>query len=164
MPDIKTKKENGNDMIEHSKGNGVAKVSKKLKKNEKTSGKKGGKNASNIRPATDNQARISFLFQASHALVQTKYKALSRGLARNADLVSKKSVTKLTPAMKRSICRSCNTCLIAGFTQKTYIENLSTAQSSHNDVLVCECSLCGTKKRYPIGRDPSYKEFAVRNE
>ena len=139
-----------------------AKTQNKLKKNGKNNSNKKKRNPSNTRPATDNQARISFLFQAANTLLLTKYGELSRNMARNADLVSKKSVTKLTPSLKRSICRDCNTCLIPGLSQKTYITNDSVAKSPHNDVLVHECCNCGTKKRFPIGRDLGYTEFAAR--
>lgn len=141
---------------------GGAKIQSKLKKSGKNNSNKKKRNPSNSRPATDNQARISFLYQAANTLILTKYDKLSRNMARNADLVSKKSVTKLTPSLKRSICRTCDTCLIPGLSQKTYITNASVVESSHNDVLVHECCNCGTKKRFPIGRDLGYTEFAAR--
>lgn len=152
-------KDRSSEVVEAREGTGAA--NNKLKRNAKNSSKK-KRNPSNSRPATDNQARISFLFQAANTLIVTKYDKLSRNMARNADLVSKKSVTKLTPSLKRSICRNCNTCLVPGLSQKTYISNSSAAKSPHNDVLVHECCNCGTAKRFPIGRDMGYTEFAAR--
>lgn len=129
-------------------------------KTKQTKGKK--RNTTSSRPATDNQARISFLYQAAQSLSLANYSCLGRNLARNVDLVSKKSVTKLTPAMKRGICRRCHTNMVPGITQKTYIENLSSAKSPQNDVLVHRCCSCGKLKRFPIGKDMSYMEFAAR--
>ncbi|ODV80006.1 Rpr2-domain-containing protein [Suhomyces tanzawaensis NRRL Y-17324] len=116
-------------------------------------------------PHKDHYARISYLFQASsHLALNPQYDVLSRHYARTLDLVAKKTVLKLTPALKRQLCKKCNTFLIPGLTVKIHIENLSKAKSLRNDVLVNECLECGEKKRFPVGQQRDYVLFSEKED
>ncbi|CAH2350330.1 ribonuclease P protein subunit Rpr2p [[Candida] railenensis] len=116
-------------------------------------------------PHKDHYQRISFLYQSSSLFANSeKYQVLSRALARNVDLVSKKTVLKLTPAMKRTICKKCHTNLIPGINMKIRIENLSKKQSEKSQVLVHQCNNCLESKRFPIGKNKDYKLFSERED
>lgn len=145
-------------------------------KKQKGGGGNGGAKPPTTIPHKDHYARISYLYQTS-ALFSTlkKYQVLSRNLARNVDLVSKKTVLKLTPAIKRNICKRCNTNMIAGITMKMSVENKSKSAdgggggglgmtNDRNDVLVHECLHCGQTKRFPIGKDREYRVFSEKEE
>ncbi|EGW34220.1 uncharacterized protein SPAPADRAFT_134675 [Spathaspora passalidarum NRRL Y-27907] len=116
-------------------------------------------NAKNV-PHRDNYARISYLYQLSNHLTLS-HPALARGLARNMDLVGKKTVSKSSPLLKRTICKQCQSMLIPGLTMTMYVENLSKQKSPINDVLVWKCT-CGKCRRFPVGKG-EYVVFPDRN-
>lgn len=119
--------------------------------------------APKVIPHKDHYARISFLYQASNKFcLQPKYQILSRGYGRNLDLVAKKTVLKLSPALKRTLCKKCDMLLIPGLTMTMKIENESKAESHHNDVLVHTCIKCGEKRRFPVGKNRHYDLFSER--
>nr|POE66232.1 ribonuclease p protein subunit rpr2 [Quercus suber] len=77
---------------------------------------------------------------------------LSVHLASHLRQVAQKAIIRLSPEIKRSICKTCNSVLVESKTSKKYVENLSRkGAKAHADVMVIECCLCGTKKRVPIG-------------
>ncbi|RCK62834.1 Ribonuclease P protein subunit RPR2 [Candida viswanathii] len=119
-----------------------------------------GKSVANI----DNYARLSHLYQISNQLTTSHpgLGVLARGYNRNLDLIAKKTVTKVSPHLKRSICKKCNTLLIPGLTVTIYIENLSREKLQHCDVLVNKCSNCGECKRFPVGKNRDYQLFVDR--
>ncbi|KAK6205033.1 RNAse P Rpr2/Rpp21/SNM1 subunit domain-containing protein [Scheffersomyces amazonensis] len=130
----------------------------------KGNNKPGSKIPSTV-PQKDHYSRISYLLNATnHFTSSSKYNILSRGYARNLDLVAKKTVIKLTPALKRSLCKKCNTFLIPGLTLTVFIENESKSKASHNDVLVHQCLYCHSKKRFPIGSNRDYVVFSERDD
>ncbi|RLV95522.1 Ribonuclease P protein subunit rpr2 [Spathaspora sp. JA1] len=106
-------------------------------------------NAKNV-PHRDNYARISYLYQLSNHLTST-HPILARGITRNMDLVGKKTVSKSSPNLKRTICKQCHSILIPGLNMTMYIENLSKEKRAINDVLVWKCD-CGKCKRFPVGK------------
>jgi len=68
--------------------------------------------------------------------------------------VSLKGQVRLSRDLKRSICKCCKTILIPGRTSTTTIENQSRGgKKPWADVLVIECSTCGSKKRFPTGSE-----------
>jgi len=68
--------------------------------------------------------------------------------------VAKKSVMRLGPQIKRTICKRCDTLLVPGVSCENRIENASKGgKKSWADVLVVECMACGTVKRFPVGMD-----------
>ncbi|CUM45193.1 uncharacterized protein AC631_03481 [Debaryomyces fabryi] len=127
--------------------------------------KKQSKPAPKNVPHIDNYARISYLYQASsHFATRPKYDILSRAIARNVNLISKKSVTKLSPILKRTICKGCQTLLVPGVNESIEIENQSKEKTPHNDILVHSCKTCGKKKRFPVGKNRTYKLFSEKDD
>lgn len=77
---------------------------------------------------------------------------LALQLGSDLQQVSRKGQLRLSIDLKRSMCKSCNTILIPGRTASQVIENLSKGgKKPWADVLLIECQLCGSKKRFPIG-------------
>lgn len=101
----------------------------------------------------DVYCRLSFLFQAANTVGS---EPLSRAYNRAMDGVAKKNVLKLSPAIKRSLCKKCNRSLNPGSRE---IENLSKDQRKECDVLVIKCC-CGQVKRFPVGKNRDYKLFS----
>jgi ribonuclease P protein subunit RPR2 len=112
--------------------------------------------------------RISYLYQAaSYLATQQQHSQASQDkqqIERNESLyvpaanllvsdlksVSLKAQIRMSPAMKQSICKSCNTILIDGSTCSSELENTSRGgKKPWADVLVRRCNICGTSKRYP---------------
>lgn len=81
-------------------------------------------------------------------------KALGPGrhLLSHLRAVSLKSQIRLTPAMKHSICKRCDTLLVPGSTSTSHLENKSRGgRKAWADVLVVTCDLCGWVRRCPVG-------------
>ena len=77
---------------------------------------------------------------------------LPRLYATQLRAISRKSTIRLTPEVKRSICKRCDSLLEPAFACTTYIENNS--RNGHKpwaDVLVTKCNECGCVKRFPVG-------------
>jgi ribonuclease P protein subunit RPR2 len=127
-------------------------------------------------------ARINFLYQSAQLLSYSQVSdtttttphpppsspgtgpssantSLSRFYLSNARAVAKKSVLRIAPAVKRTICKRCDALLIPGATSTHSIVN-----DSHNgrkpwaDVLVVECKGCGAVKRFPVGMETKKKK------
>lgn len=137
---------------------------------------KAGKGEKSI-PNKHLHARTSFLYQAATYLsLQTSAQpppeaskaqsittvntghngppqsALALQLASHLRAVSLKAQIRLSPDMKRSICKKCNTVLIPGRTSTSLIENKSRGgRKPWADVLVIQCNFCGGQKRFPVG-------------
>ncbi len=63
--------------------------------------------------------------------------------------ISQKSQIRLSPSLKRSVCRRCNGLLTLNSTSE--IENMSRGgRKPWADVLVVKCCQCGYVKRYPV--------------
>lgn len=115
-------------------------------------------------PQKDNYSRLSYLYQLSNTFATNKkYELLSRNFARNVDGIAKKTVLKLSPSIKRTLCKKCNTLLIPGINMKIYTENKSKEQLDKCEVLVNSCMTCGKKKRFPVGKDRNYVVFHERD-
>lgn len=115
-------------------------------------------------PQKDNYSRLSYLYQLSSSFeAQKKYDIISRNLIRNMNGIAKKTVLKLSPSIKRTICKKCNNLLIPGISVKIYIENKSRKKLDKCDVLVHSCLTCGTNKRFPVGQDRDYVVFHERD-
>ncbi|KAK7179252.1 Rpr2-domain-containing protein [Paraphaeosphaeria sporulosa] len=84
---------------------------------------------------------------------------LALQLASDLQNVSRKGQVRLSSELKRTICKTCNTVLIPGRTATQTIENESKGgKKSWADVLVVMCTLCGSKKRFPIGAQRQEKK------
>jgi RNase P subunit RPR2 len=77
---------------------------------------------------------------------------LPRQLASHILLVARKSVTKLSPDIKFSMCKRCSSVLITGRTSEVRVENKSRGgRKPWADVMLVTCLTCGMEKRYPVG-------------
>lgn len=119
------------------------------------------------RVSKDHYARVSYLFQAASFYASRGVPVMSNMMARNVDLVSKRTVLKLLPHLKRTMCKKCFLVLIPGLTLSMKIENRlkeheNKGKSPKADVLVHSCLKCNNQKRYPIGKDPEYKLFCEK--
>ncbi|KAK7204519.1 RNAse P Rpr2/Rpp21/SNM1 subunit domain-containing protein [Myxozyma melibiosi] len=125
----------------------------------------------------DQYLRASFLYQAAVLMassadanpeVSTKATAatapLSRLYASQMRAVAQKSVLKLDPSIKRTICKRCDSVLIPGSTLSVHVENLSKKAVPHADVLVHTCKVCGGQKRYPVGQNREHVLFTDRED
>ena len=95
--------------------------------------------------------------KASHA-------SLARQLLSQLVEVSLKSQVRLTPNIKRAICRRCYTLLIPGQSSELFSENLSRGASKPwAEVILVRCKTCQAVKRFPVGahRPPSGKKRDV---
>ncbi|KAH6630244.1 RNAse P Rpr2/Rpp21/SNM1 subunit domain-containing protein [Chaetomium sp. MPI-SDFR-AT-0129] len=76
---------------------------------------------------------------------------MSRRLASDLRSISLKTRIRLNPAVKRVICKFCDSVLIDGETCTSTIENKSKgAKKPWADVLVRKCRTCGRERRYPV--------------
>lgn len=65
--------------------------------------------------------------------------------------VSLKSQIRVSPAIKRSICKFCDTLLVEGQTCTSTVENTSKGgRKPWADVLVIKCRTCHHAKRFPV--------------
>lgn len=65
--------------------------------------------------------------------------------------VSLKSQIRVSPAMKRTICKFCDTLLVEGQTCTSTVENTSKGgRKPWADVLVIKCHTCHHAKRFPV--------------
>jgi ribonuclease P protein subunit RPR2 len=77
--------------------------------------------------------------------------ALSQYYASQIATIARKAQFKISPNLKRTICRGCKVVLITGSTSTSAIENLShNGEKPWADVLIITCNLCGMEKRYPL--------------
>lgn len=107
----------------------------------------------------DHYARVSYLYQASNLLLTEGKPILSSGYSRSVDLVAKKTVMKLSPGIKRTLCKKCHNLLVPGITQTTELQNDSKSNTRKSDVLVHTCMVCNTSKRFPVGKNRDYQLF-----
>ncbi|KAH7037438.1 RNAse P Rpr2/Rpp21/SNM1 subunit domain-containing protein [Microdochium trichocladiopsis] len=77
--------------------------------------------------------------------------ALSRRLMTDMRSTSKKAQISLTPALKHTICKYCDTLLMEGQNSTTSVENLSKGgRKPWADMIVVKCHTCGGVKRFPV--------------
>ncbi|KAK3989171.1 putative ribonuclease P protein subunit p21 [Cladorrhinum sp. PSN332] len=109
-------------------------------------------------------SRVSFLQQASVFLSSaTKssessssqpsapLQGMGRRLATDLRAVSLKTRIRLNPAVKRTICKFCDSALIDGQSCTTTIENRSKGgKKPWADNIVRKCHTCGKERRYPV--------------
>jgi ribonuclease P protein subunit RPR2 len=66
--------------------------------------------------------------------------------------VSRKTQTRISQDIKRSVCKRCDTLLVPGRTSSAQVENESKGgRKKCADVYVVRCLLCGCAKRFPVG-------------
>lgn len=99
-------------------------------------------------------ARTTFLYQAATYLTLRagEPSGLALQLASDLHAVSRKGQVRLSSELKRSVCKTCYAVLIPGRTATQTLENESKqGKKPWADVLVLACTVCGTKKRFPVG-------------
>jgi ribonuclease P protein subunit RPR2 len=85
---------------------------------------------------------------------ESPLKPASRRLVSDLRSVSLKVQMRMSPAMKHSICKNCDTMLIDGSTCTNEVENKSKGgKKQWADALVRKCNTCGFEKRFPIGAE-----------
>ncbi|KAL2069085.1 hypothetical protein VTL71DRAFT_15423 [Oculimacula yallundae] len=78
----------------------------------------------------------------------------SRRLVSDMRAVSHKVLMRISPAMKHSICKNCDTMMIDGSTCTSEVENRSKGgKKPWADILVRRCNTCGLAKRFPLVAD-----------
>lgn len=76
---------------------------------------------------------------------------MSRRLLSDLRSVSLKSQIRLSPGLKRTVCKFCDTLLVEGKSCTSVVENKSRgARKPWADVLVITCGTCGRAKRFPV--------------
>lgn len=76
---------------------------------------------------------------------------MSRRLLTDIRAIAQKSVIRVSPDLKRSMCKYCDALLVEGQTSSTAIENKSKGgKKPWADVLVVKCHACGGEKRFPV--------------
>ncbi|KAF7889749.1 uncharacterized protein EAF02_002164 [Botrytis sinoallii] len=86
--------------------------------------------------------------------IEGSYQALSRRLITDLRSVSLKGMMRMSPEMKHSICKNCQTLLLEGTTCTAKVENQSKGgKKPWADVLVRKCDTCGLEKRFPLATD-----------
>lgn len=84
---------------------------------------------------------------------------LPRLLTNHLKAVSLKGQVRLTPEMKRSICRRCDILLYPGYTSTSSLENKSRGgKKAWAEVLTLTCVSCGTVKRVPTGAKRQFRK------
>lgn len=83
----------------------------------------------------------------------------SQRLMSHLRAVSLKSQIRLSPSIKHSFCRHCESPLIPGSTSSTKIENTSRGgRKPWADILVVTCKICGASRRAPVGAERQQKK------
>lgn len=77
--------------------------------------------------------------------------SMPRKLLTDLRAVAQKSQIRISPAIKRTICKYCDTLLVDGHTCSSTVENRSKGgKKPWADVLVIKCHTCGRTKRFPV--------------
>ncbi|KAI0124749.1 RNAse P Rpr2/Rpp21/SNM1 subunit domain-containing protein [Xylariales sp. AK1849] len=88
--------------------------------------------------------------QLSLSEVEVK-QAVSRRLLTELRATSHKAQIRLSPAMKHTVCKVCDTLLVEGDTCSSLIENKSKGgKKPWADIMVISCRTCGAVKRFPL--------------
>lgn len=98
------------------------------------------------------QANTDSVTTSTRCAQKTKHEAgQARLLLTHSKGISRKTNIRLAPAMKRTICKRCQSLLVPGFSSVESVENASRhAAKPWADVFTILCDSCGTAKRFPI--------------
>lgn len=92
--------------------------------------------------------------KGSGTLNTKTFEPIARRLVSDLRNVSQKGTIRMSPQMKRSMCKNCDTVLIEGSTCSTRIENESKGgKKPWADMLMRKCNTCGFTKRYPVAAE-----------
>lgn len=77
--------------------------------------------------------------------------AASRRLLSDLRAASLKTQIRIDPAVKRTVCKYCDSLLVEGVSCRSAVENKSRGgRKPWADVLVVRCGTCGGEKRVPV--------------
>ena len=107
-------------------------------------------------PGHESFHRMNYLYQAAEATVKANVKGLDRQLLRNLWSLSKKTVKKLDPSLKRTLCKGCGGLLQPGTTARVRVK------SKRQKHVAWTCLACGAIKRFNL--DPKHKLWYDRPE
>ncbi|KAG6001797.1 hypothetical protein E4U54_000987 [Claviceps lovelessii] len=100
--------------------------------------------------------------QHQHRKQQKALENMSRLAMADMKAVSLKAQIRQSPALKRTVCKFCDTLLVEGRSCSSTIENPSKgARKPWADVLVMKCKTCGNIKRFPVDA-PRQKRKSLR--
>uniref|UniRef100_A0A060T7X8 ARAD1D05874p n=1 Tax=Blastobotrys adeninivorans TaxID=409370 RepID=A0A060T7X8_BLAAD len=106
----------------------------------------------------DRYARVSFLYQGAVTAMANNYGPLARAYGYTLKSVAKKNVLRLSPHIKRSLCKKCSQLLIPGVSCSVRVQGEGKGQT-----LVVACQ-CGKRKNFQVGKDPNYVPWFDRTE
>ena len=112
------------------------------------------KKLSKSKPHNDAMTRMNYLYQLAHLALQSKNESLARFYIYTMKGISKRLVIKIDHTIKRTICKYCNSLLVAGITMRVRV---SSNRETH---VVNTCLYCGKQKRF-LAR-PGYKPFTTQ--
>lgn len=138
---------------------------------QKKKGRNSGSGTSSM-PNRETFERMNFLYQASqfYASMQPSSSSknsnqdtasllpLARVYNRDLRLVARKSVLRMTPHIKREICKVCATPLIPGVSSKVRVKGKENKQK----YVSTNCAYCGWHKKLPV--DSKYTLFVDKPE
>lgn len=102
--------------------------------------------------------------QVAPAITARVANSLQRQMVSHLHAVSLKAQIRLSPALKRTVCKRCHTLLIPGSTCHERLENLSRGgKKPWADILILHCDTCGTQKRTPV-RAARQKNMSERSK
>ena len=85
---------------------------------------------------------------------ETQLQPASRRLVSDLRDVSLQAQLRMSPTMKHSICKNCDTLLIDGSTCTSEVENKSKGgKKPWADILLRRCNTCGLARRYPMAAE-----------
>lgn len=110
-------------------------------------------------PHKDQYSRMSHLYAISTttSMKSPHLQSFARAYAQTLGSVAKKTVLRLSPSIKRSICKNCKELLVPGLTCQVRLVNTSGSQDPKNDILRITCKLCHKNKNYPVGKNRHYE-------
>ncbi len=100
--------------------------------------------------------RMNYLYQAAEVTVKSKVRDLDRQLLRNMWSLSKKTVKKLDPSLKRTLCKGCGGLLQPGTTARVRV------RSKRQKHVAWTCLACGYVRRFNL--DPRHRLWYDRPE
>jgi ribonuclease P protein subunit RPR2 len=90
---------------------------------------------------------------------------VSRRLVSDLRGVSLRMQMRISPTMKNSICKNCNTMLIDGSTCMSEIENKSKGgKKPWANLLIRKCTICGLAKRFPLAERQKRRPLRSRQD
>ena len=93
-------------------------------------------------PHKDAMERINYLYQLAHEALRLNNESLARFYIYTMIGISKRLVIRMDHTIKRTICKHCNSLLVAGITMR---KRISSRRETH---IVETCLYCGRQKRF----------------